>query len=547
MAVRSVRSGRCAEPGRLFLAVSLFGLAATVGAIAAWAEGSGPVVPPPRIEPSGFTLEGCTVFSPEQQAELFAPYRGRALATSDLLDLVDAVRARYAAAGYGAAEVWLPDQDLPDGRIRIGVDEGRVEAIEIRGATAHWPAWYRARLARATRAPLHLPTLYGALERLQAEPAIERIAAVLERTGPGRERLTVEVEERSPWSAQARASNHRSPAVGSPGGLFSLAHASVTGFGDRFTVQGQVSEGIRDFALRWDAPLVVTSTRALFAYRRGRADVVEGDAVDASVDGRYEAITLGLRQPLFWRPDLEVTFELLGDWRRGGSRLLGVYYCFLPGLEDCTPTVAALRASQELVYRGRTRAAFARSTASFGLDVLGATPENGAQSGRDGEFVSWLLQLQWLEGLPPIARAPALDGLQLAARFDLQLADDPLVPVEQFAVGGGSSVRGYRENQLVRDNGFVAALELRVPILRSRLAEPVASLAPFVDVGRGWDRRSGDSKDATIASAGLALRFALTEALRAEVSWAHRFRDIEPKASGLQGEGLYFEVVWDVF
>lgn len=541
----SVSAGRgVAAPFGVALALAFIGLLAALAPVPARAAD-----PPPRrlaIEPSAFVLVGCTVFDAAEQAALLAPYRGRPLGTDDLLELVEAVRMRYAEAGYGAAEVELPDQDLEAGRVELRIHEGRVEAIEVRGAGAQWPTYYRARLARSIAEPLHLPTLYRALERLQAEPEIEKVAAVLERTGPGRARLFLEVEERAPWSATARFSNHRSPSVGSPGGVFTVAHSSLTGFGDRLSVQGQVSEGVRDFALRWDVPFVVRSTRAFVAYRRGKAEIVEGDFEGAGIDGRFESISLGLHQPLFWSPGLELSTDLVGDWRRGGSQLLGVDYCFQADLVDCEPTVSALRWAQELVHRGRSRAAAMRSTLSLGFDVLGATGETKA-SERDGEFVSWLLQLQWFERLPPIERLPALDGLQLVSRFDLQLANDPLVAVEQFAVGGGTSVRGYRENQLVRDNGFAASVELRVPVWRSRFGEPVTTLAPFFDVGRAWDRRRTTSPDKTIPSLGLALRHAITPALRTEISFAHRLRNAEPKAGGLQGAGVYFEVVWDVF
>ncbi|MBK7950946.1 MAG: ShlB/FhaC/HecB family hemolysin secretion/activation protein [Deltaproteobacteria bacterium] len=302
-------------------------------------------------------LVGSTILDADAQAELLAPFRGRPLATADLLELVEAVRTRYAEAGHGAAEVELPDQDLAGGRIELRIHEGSVEAIEVRGAVSRWPAYYRAFLARATASPLHVPTLYRALERLQAEPGVEKISAVLERIGPGRQRLFLEVEERSPWSASARFSNHRSPSVGSPGGLFSLANSSLTGFGDRLVLQGQVSEGIRDFGLRWDVPFVVRSTRAFVAYRRGEAEIVEGDFEGADIAGHFESIALGLHQPLYWSPGLEASLELVGDWRRGGSQLLGVDYCFQADLVDCEPTVSVLRLSQELVHRGRSRAA----------------------------------------------------------------------------------------------------------------------------------------------------------------------------------------------
>ncbi len=515
-------------------------------------EGHGPPATSPAregplsIEPAGFELLGCTAIDAAGLERIFAPYSGRPLATSDLLELVEAIRRRYVDAGFSTTEVVLPDQDLEDGRIQIQVHEGRLEAIEIEGTLAYQPVFFRSRLERAAGIPLDVPALYRVLERLQADPGVLRIAAVLERVGPGRHRLRVEVKERSPFSLTARFSNHRAPGVGSYGGHFVFGHPTLLGFGDRLSLEGQVSEGLRDFGFRWDVPLVPLETRFFFAYRRGNAEIVEREVEALEIEGRYESISLGLRHPVVWTPAFEVWLELAGDWRSGASSIFGRIECFQSDLRDCTPTVAALRASQELVHRTRTHAAALRSTLSFGLDVLGASAERDAGD-RDGEFVSWLLQTQWVERLPDIERLPLFDGTQLAFHTQLQLSSDPLVAVEQIAVGGGTSVRGYRENQFVRDDGVVASLELRWPVVRSGFGRPIVMLSPFIDAGRAWDRRRGRSEDEPIASSGLALAVSPIESLSAELSWGHRWRDVEPKGRGLQREGIFVEVVWDVF
>jgi hemolysin activation/secretion protein len=501
---------------------------------------------PLRIAPARFEIEGCTAFDAATLERTLAPFTARPLATTDLLDLVEALRRLYADAGHGTTEILLPDQDLEDGRIRIEVHEGRLESIEIEGTLAYQPYFFRSRIARAAAVPLDVPKLYRTLEQLQADPGVERIAAVLERVGPGRHRLRVAVQERSPWSLQARYSNHRAPSVGSDGGRFAFEHPTLLGLGDRLLLEGQVSEGLRDFGLRWDAPLGPLDTRFFVAWRRGRADIVERDVEALEIEGRYESISLGLRHPLLWTPTWEAWLDVYGDWRNGASSIFGRIECFQSDLRDCTPTVTALRASQELVHRTREHVAVLRSTLSFGLDLLGATPETDGGD-RDGEFVSWLLQGQWVERLPDLDPVPLFDGTQLALRGELQLANDPLVAVEQIAVGGGTTVRGYRENQLVRDNGVIASAELRWPVVRSSFGRPVVMLAPFFDFGQAWDRKQNRKEEDPIASTGLALAVSPIEALTAEISWGHRWRDVEPKGRGLQREGIFVEVVWDVF
>ena len=520
-----------------------------IGEPSATDSGSGDVAgqdAPLAIAPARFEILGCTAFDAPALEAVLAPFKGRPLTTPDLLSLVEAIRRLYADAGYGTTEVGLPDQDFADGAVRIEVHEGRLEQVAIEGTLFYQPVFFRSRIERAARVPLDVPALYRVLERLQADPGVERIAAVLERVGPGRHRLRVAVSERSPWSLEARYSNHRAPSVGSDGGRFVFQHPTLLGFGDRLLLEGQVSEGLRDFGLRWDAPLGPLETRLFVAWRRGRADIVERDFEALEIEGRYESISLGLRHPLLWTPRWEAWLDVYGDWRSGASSIFGRIECFQADLRDCTPTVTALRASGELVRRTGRSIAVLRSTLSLGLDALGATAERDGGD-RDGEFVGWLLQGQWVSRLPDVPALPLFDGTQLGLRGELQLADDPLVAVEQIAVGGGTSVRGYRENQLVRDNGVVASAELRWPLVRSGFGRPIVMLVPFMDFGHAWDRRSNRKEEDPIASTGLAVAVSPIEPLRAELSWGHRWREVEPKGRGLQREGIFVEVVWDVF
>jgi hemolysin activation/secretion protein len=76
--------------------------------------------------------------------------------------------------------------------------------------------------------------------------------------------------------------------------------------------------------------------------------------------------------------------------------------------------------------------------------VFGATDNPGSIP--DGNFFSWLSQVQRLHFLNR-------DNL-LINQLDFQLTPDALLPSEQFVIGGGQSVRGYRQNVLGGDSGF---------------------------------------------------------------------------------------------
>ena len=62
--------------------------------------------------------------------------------------------------------------------------------------------------------------------------------------------------------------------------------------------------------------------------------------------------------------------------------------------------------------------------------------------------------------------------------------------MEQIGLGGQSTVRGYRQDDVLTDNGFYASAEVQIPL---RFVIPDARgrqglyLVPFLDVGTGWN------------------------------------------------------------
>jgi hemolysin activation/secretion protein len=183
-----------------------------------------------------------------------------------------------------------------------------------------------------------------------------------------------------------------------------------------------------------------------------------------------------------------------------------------------------------------------RSILSFGLPLLGATEHSGDVP--DGQFFAWLGQAQW-------ARRLGFHDWQLSLRGDLQLTPDPLLPIERIAIGGRHTVRGYRKNQLVVDNGGVASAELHIPL--GQLALPgiarapddgLVLLLPFFDAGGGWNQDAADPDPDQLYGAGTGLQWQLNQHLRARVDYAYPFKNIAtPDSNDLQDIAIYFQLV----
>lgn len=184
------------------------------------------------------------------------------------------------------------------------------------------------------------------------------------------------------------------------------------------------------------------------------------------------------------------------------------------------------------VERGAKRVLAARSQFSVGLDAFDATINN---TGTDGQFFAWLGQFQWVQQLSP--------GTLLLARVDAQLTPDSLLPLEQLGIGGVDTVRGYRQNQLVTDNGILASVEVRIPLTLAN----VLQLAPFFDIGTAWNNRSPDPEPTTLASIGLGFRWLIGDALALRLDYGIPLVAVSNRGDSLQDHGLYFSVRYQPF
>ncbi len=510
-----------------------------------------PPLPPSRLDAAGMGLQralrlraielrGSSVFDAGELQALVASWLGRPLGAEDLIELRDAITRHYVEHGFATSGAVIGDQTVRDGVLRIDVIEGRLEAIDIEPLRHFAPGYLRERIARGAGVPLHTAELARELQLLQEDERVERLEAAL-RPGSelGRSRLELALEEASPYALRLRGSNHRSPALGGEVGELELGHLNLLGRGDELWLVGARAHGLAEWDVRYGVPLGPWQTRLELRARGSRGEVVDGSLGGLDADSSSSTYSLGLRQPLYRSPGLEIWTGLRLDRRRARTVLS----------DDALPLETTLRRSrlsvlrwqQDLTWRGRDHVLALRSMLSRGLGARHALDSAGGEA----RFLSWLGQAQWIRRLPA-----SLRHAQLVARADVQLASQPLASIEKLGIGGAYSVRGYRENALVSDTGWIASLELRVPVLSDARGRDRLQLAPFVDAGGGRDR--GGRSD-TLIGAGIGLRLRLGRA-RLAAYWGGRVRASSrmrdrgrPARSAPQDHGFHVALEVDAF
>jgi hemolysin activation/secretion protein len=107
-------------------------------------------------------------------------------------------------------------------------------------------------------------------------------------------------------------------------------------------------------------------------------------------------------------------------------------------------------------------------------------------------------------------------------------------------------VRGYRENLLVRDSGWIASLEYRHPVLRDLFSDTNVQLAIFSDYGKAWFEDFSTPDPKNIGSAGIGVRFDTHRRLFGELYYAHPFRKIDYNGNDIQDIGIHFNLTYRV-
>ena len=219
--------------------------------------------------------------------------------------------------------------------------------------------------------------------------------------------------------------------------------------------------------------------------------------------------------------------------------MLGQKFALSPGADENGETrISALRFSQDYTKRTLQDVFALRSQFNVGLDVLNSSVNPDPEP--DSRFFAWRGQGQYVRRLG--------QNNLLVLRSDLQLATTNLVPLEQFSLGGIRSVRGYRQDALLTDNGFFTSAEVRFPVYQTPSRESSLSLVPFFDLGVGWnDDSDNNPEDNTLIGLGLGLQWQTGDTFNARLDYGIPLLDVEDNDNTLQEDGIYFSVNYSPF
>jgi len=431
-------------------------------------------------------LEGATMLTDADQAELKRPYVGRCVGLAEVNDLIQKITNLYVSRGFTTTRAYVPEQDMSTGVLRILVLEGLVERISLDGDGVS------LRLA--------FPDLEGKVFNLRDfEQGIDQINRLRSNSA------TMDIEPgAAPGASVVKIKNQ-------PQKRWSLG-LSIDDTGSRATgwYQAALTFGL-------DNPLGLNDYLNL-SYRQN-PDADEGARLSRS-QSLFYAVPYGA-----W------IFSVNASTFDSASTIQGTAVKFLSTSESVSKGVKAERVmlrdqflkltlstgltlKENLAYvNGALIAVSSRrltvwdGNANLSVNAWGGLWSLDAGFAQGLDLGSPLIDPTGLPESAPRAQyfkntygASFMRPFQIAERdFSFQTSvtaqhsRDVLYGTEQILIGGPFSVRGFRQTSIAGDSGFYWRNELGMPVPLAKIfgdGAPRGTLRPYVawDYGRIWGK-----------------------------------------------------------
>ncbi len=460
--------------------------------------------PAPRFDINAFVIEGNTLFQLYELHAVVEPYTGKQKDFGDIQRALEALQAFYIARGYNAVRVLVPEQDIRAGRVRLQVIEARIRQVKVQGNRYFDNENVRSSLPALQESRAPNTREIGANVTLANENPIRQLRVVLESTPEvGQIDAVVRVTDDDPWRTTAFFENTGNGTTGHNRVGVGFLNANFAGADHVLNLQAITSPTQYDDVLILGAGYRIPLYRnnALLDFYGGYSDVNSGTLQDlfsvagsgTILGGRYTQVL-----PRLGSYEQKVAVGL--EWKAfendvvliGGSGTLVPDVTTVPFL--LTYTGRDLEPGRDLSFF----MAFAINN-PYGDGDASARAIDAARAGAPAGFRVVRVGFSY-------TRALREDNL-FRVVLDGQYTRDPLIPGEQFGLGGVNNVRGFYERSTAHDVGHRVSFEMYGPEIGYQIAPDwKARILGFIDLGRGKDQAPERLAESGLASVGIGGR-----------------------------------------
>lgn len=448
------------------------------------------------------TLETSIILSEADIDAITSKYEGQTVTINDLYKMLEEINALYDQKGYFTARAFLPDQHVSNGIVKIKLIEAKLGEITIENSKYTRPSFFDGKINLEEGELLDLNRLEKDIIKLNKYNNTDVSVVLQPGQAFGTTDLIVKENDQFPFHLTGTFDNIGRETIGVLRGGVAATHDSVFGFRDQFTAGYARAKTTNLAYSSYSVPIGDYGTRLVGTFSYTDLKINSGPFKQFNITGNSFNYGGYITHPFYVGKKLTID----GD--------IGVNFKQVTTFFDKNPIlknqIRSLTTGINFEYRDNHGRWLSRHAFVNGLDILGGSEKFFKYNGYAARVHNFG------HGIYGI-----LTGMT-------QLTDDALPPIEQFQLGGNSSVRGYSEGLLLGDSGYLFSGELRFPI--PVLPEKVGPLkvrdrikaVVFCDHGGTFPDDGGftspNAKD-YLTSVGVGLRAYLTDLLVARLDW----------------------------
>lgn len=505
----------------------------------------------PRFDVWEYQVEGNTTLDNPIIERAVYGYLGESKSLADVEQARLALEKAYHNAGYSAALVSIPEQDVNEGVVVLQVTEGTVDQLKVTGARYFSPNTIKEKVpSLAEGQPLNMAKAQEELTKLGGENPDRQVTPVM-RAGqtPGTIEVELEVKDELPLHGMLELNARNSINTTRLRLPVSLRYDNLWQLNHSASLQYQVSPEDTSNVQVWSGTYVmpvdwIDSRLALYGI---------------GLDSQSDVTTVG-------------TLNVVGNGTIFGSRLVRP----LPNAPEYIHSVSFgwdyKDFGQSIGPKGDNPGDSISTPISYSPFQVGYSGNIARQSGALTQFNTELnfnfagmgSNYQEFEARRPGAtpnyiylagearhQQPVGQDVVVELRGSGQVANSPLVNNEQLGAGGMLTVRGYHEVERLGDNGVIGAIEVWSPDLGELGLEGLEQLndlrfLAFTDAAQLWLNgpvSEGTANRYSLWSTGAGFRMRAFRNLNGEFFWEYPFIGTDFVRPGQQR--IDFRVAYD--
>lgn len=448
------------------------------------------------------------IFTEYELAQFKALAEGKDLTAEDLNNFIRIINNQYLKKNVLTAKAFLNKDSFHAGVLSIELMEAKIGKVMVEGNRFNRKWYLKSQISEKSGDVLNLQTMEQDLRRFNKNARSVQMSAKLK---PGEEYGTTDVvlqaDENLPYHFSASWDSFGRETTGLLRGGLMVSADSLFGFQDRLAAAINMARSSTTPFIDYNIPLNRKGTRAGVSYMYGNNKITSGQYRDFDLGANTHVTSGYITHPLIDNEKGALNLNTSANLKFSDADISGFKYSSFKDYNIAVGLGGHRNFKKSVLYGSLY------STNGIIEDRIREHSQYFTKVNADGYYIHYLPK-----------------GIIATLKVGGQYSPCDISYVEQYQIGGISSVRGYSESLLLGPSSYFASLEILFPIpfLPETIKVPLkkdskyrirdsVKFATFFDQGAVFPHEGKTEKTNFLMSAGAGIRIALSKYITARI------------------------------